>query len=374
MKIYVYAIAKNESKFAERWVKSMSEADRIYVLDTGSEDRTAEILKNNGVIVKTENVTPWRFDKARNLSLEMVPDDADICICTDLDEVFSSGWRAEFEKCAKQTDANLFAYHYVWNVMTDGSEGISFQIKKAHSRRGFVWKGIVHETLEAVNPSDVKEASVSNVTLTHYPDPEKSREQYLPLLEQAVREEPKNDRNAHYLGREYMFKGRYSEAIEVLKKHLSLPTSVWAEERCASMRYIARCYTALNDKNNAFVWLIKAVGEYPYSREPFIELARFFYSAKDYEGVIWAVKKALEITKPSQSYINDPICFSALPYDLLSIALYHTKRHEEALSAAEIASELSPNDERIASNCVFFRSLIDSERLSTSQSKTPHSE
>ncbi len=45
MKICVYAISKNESKFVDRWVESMSEADDIYVLDTGSIDDTVEKLK-----------------------------------------------------------------------------------------------------------------------------------------------------------------------------------------------------------------------------------------------------------------------------------------------------------------------------------------
>lgn len=36
MKIAVYTICKNESAFVDRWVDSMSEADGIYVLDTGS--------------------------------------------------------------------------------------------------------------------------------------------------------------------------------------------------------------------------------------------------------------------------------------------------------------------------------------------------
>ena len=38
MKIVVYAICKNESKFIKRWYESMKEADSIYVLDTGSTD------------------------------------------------------------------------------------------------------------------------------------------------------------------------------------------------------------------------------------------------------------------------------------------------------------------------------------------------
>ena len=44
-KICVYAIAKNEEQFVDRWVDSMSEADVIVVLDTGSTDRTVEKLK-----------------------------------------------------------------------------------------------------------------------------------------------------------------------------------------------------------------------------------------------------------------------------------------------------------------------------------------
>ena len=40
MKIVVYTIAKNEEKFVERWYKSMKEADELYVLDTGSTDKT----------------------------------------------------------------------------------------------------------------------------------------------------------------------------------------------------------------------------------------------------------------------------------------------------------------------------------------------
>ena len=39
-KVVVYAIVKNESKFVERWVRSMSEADEIVVMDTGSTDDT----------------------------------------------------------------------------------------------------------------------------------------------------------------------------------------------------------------------------------------------------------------------------------------------------------------------------------------------
>ena len=58
MKIAVYTICKNESAFVNRWVDSMSEADGIYVLDTGSEDDTVEKLKRRGVVVDTAKIVP----------------------------------------------------------------------------------------------------------------------------------------------------------------------------------------------------------------------------------------------------------------------------------------------------------------------------
>ena len=98
MKITVYAISKNEAKFAARWAKSMSEADEIVVLDTGSDDDTVKILTDAGVHVESAVIEPWRFDSARNESLKLVPPDTDVCVCTDLDEVFEPGWRAALEK------------------------------------------------------------------------------------------------------------------------------------------------------------------------------------------------------------------------------------------------------------------------------------
>ena len=97
-KVCVYAICKNEAQFVDRWMDSMGEADQVVVLDTGSEDSTVERLRARGAEVTVERISPWRFDTARNRSLELVPEDADICVCTDLDEVFHPGWRAALER------------------------------------------------------------------------------------------------------------------------------------------------------------------------------------------------------------------------------------------------------------------------------------
>ena len=114
-KVCVYAISKNEEKFVDRWYESMKEADYIVVLDTGSTDNTVNLLKEMGVNVTTKVISPWRFDVARNASLDLVPKDTDICVCTDLDEVFESGWRCKLESVWNE-NVTRCAYNYNWSL------------------------------------------------------------------------------------------------------------------------------------------------------------------------------------------------------------------------------------------------------------------
>lgn len=74
--VCVYAICKNEAKFVPGWIESMREADSIVVLDTGSTDETVRLLEEGGAKVTREIISPWRFDTARNRSLELVPEEA----------------------------------------------------------------------------------------------------------------------------------------------------------------------------------------------------------------------------------------------------------------------------------------------------------
>lgn len=78
LRVCVYAICKNEEKFVKRWYRSMSEADEIVVLDTGSTDGTVPLLRELGATVYCETIDPWRFDTARNHALAHVPEETDI--------------------------------------------------------------------------------------------------------------------------------------------------------------------------------------------------------------------------------------------------------------------------------------------------------
>lgn len=355
MKVCVYAICKNESRFVDRWMDSMEEADGIYVLDTGSSDDTMERLNVRGAHVEREVISPWRFDTARNKSLELVPDDTDICICTDLDELLHPGWRRLLEN-AWTDGTTRAAYRYTWNFNPDGSEGYVFWTEKAHSRFGYKWTHPVHEVLVWVGEGkEGNKVYVEGMQLDHKADNSKSRAQYLPLLEMSVLEDPEDDRNMHYLGREYYFHGRWQDAITTLRRHLLMPKAVWQDERCASMRYISRCCVKLGKTDEAKRWLWRALAEAPHLREPYLELASLLYEERAWEGVVYLTREALKITERPRTYVCEADSWGSLPWDLLSLGLYYTGRYQEAYTAVQKAAEISPSNGRIAKNAELMR-------------------
>lgn len=348
--ICVYAICKNEEQFVRQWVASMSEADSIVVLDTGSTDGTVQQLRACGVQVKQEIIFPWRFDLARNRSLELVPKESDICVCTDLDEVFHPGWREALER-AWHPGTQRARYRYTWSFLPDGGEGVVFWLDKVHAPGIFQWTHPVHEVLEFLGKGKYEMVDVPGMQLDHHPDPQKSRAQYLPLLEIAVNECPEDDRNMHYLGREYLYHGQWDACIETLIRHLGMPQATWADERAASMRYIARAFEEKGFPDEARRWLFRAIAEAPHLREPYMDLAALCYRQSEWEGVLFMVQSALKITERPLSYISEPSAWGAAPYDYASIACYQLGDLHRALKMAEQALALSPADRRLQENC-----------------------
>src|ERR1035437_3584832 len=117
---------------------AVSEADTIIVTDTGSTDNTVEKLRNRGAVVYTEIIKPWRFDEARNIAMDHIPEDVDICISNDLDEVFEKGWRQKLES-AWQPDTTTARYLFTCSYNSDGTPNKQHTMEKIHCRHGYRW-------------------------------------------------------------------------------------------------------------------------------------------------------------------------------------------------------------------------------------------
>ena len=131
---------------------------------------------------------------------------------------------------------------------------------------------------------------------------------------------------------------------------LPLPSATWKDERCASMRFIARCYKKMNRYEESQMWLNKAIEEAPYLRDPYIEMALLQYNLSNWKKTIYYCKEALKIKTHTKTYINEPFSWDETPYDLLAISYFYLKDKNQAISNIDKAIKINPNNERLINN------------------------
>lgn len=343
LKIAVYAISKNEEQFVERFCASAKDADMILIADTGSDDNTVIKAVECGAIVHDIYISPWRFDKARDTALALIPADYDVCISLDLDEVLEPGWREEIER-VWQEDTTRLRYKFDWGC------GISFFYEKIHHRKGYYWHHPVHEYPRADGRITEVYAHTDMLLVSHHPDPTKSRGQYMPLLELAIKEDPRCPRNAFYHARELTFYNRWEEAIEALNRYLAMPEANWANERAYAMRLLGKAHDELGRTWDALKWYRLAVAEAPNTREPWTELSLACYRLNMWAESYSAAKSALLITDKALVYTMDPSVWTEKPWDLASIAAWNLGLKDEAIQLCQEALKFAPTDPRLLNN------------------------
>ena len=346
MKTAIYTIALNELQFVDRWYESAKDADYLLIADTGSTDGTVERARELGINVVDVRVSPWRFDDARNAALAALPLDIDMCVSLDMDEIITPGWKNVLDKAWEQ-GINRPRYKHIWSWNADGTPGLEFSYDHIHARKGFRWRHPVHECIYSYGIEEVQ-GWIDDLETHHHPDNSKSRSQYLPLLALSVKEDPYNDRNAFYYGRELYFYGQYMEAAAELKRHLELPTAHWKPERAASMRFIGKSLPA-----EAEHWFRKAIEEAPGRREPFVDLAKLYYGRQEWRQCLDAAESTLEIKEKPLEYLCEAESWGAAPWDYAAIAAYNLGQYEKAAEYARNAVEIEPDNERMKSNLVF---------------------
>jgi Tetratricopeptide repeat len=368
VKIAVYAIALNEEKFVERFVSSVAEADLVVVGDTGSTDRTAKLARAKSAKLFPISVRPWRFDDARNAVLASLPASIDVCISLDIDEILRPGWR---QKLTSQWPAQVGqgvavqgSFLYNWSHLRDGTPDVRYWFNKIHSRHGWRWTAPVHEVLTPDSRWQLLPIRIEGMEGDHFPDPNKSRGQYLDLLKLAVAENPYDDRMQHYLGREHYFNRQYFEAFAVLNSHRLNPAA-FPEERSQSLRYMAKCKIDTGSSWDAVGLLHSAIKVAPTFREPRLDLAELYLQLDQPADAEENVRRALLHTAKKELYLEEATSYLGRPHDILSRALFIQNRLAESLETAQTAADLEPTCERFHTNIARIKATLSAEATDT---------
>lgn len=286
-------------------------ADLVSICDTGSDDNTIELLRKHGAVVHEIVVSPFRFDLARQHSLSLLPDDIDVAVSVDMDEVLTENWREVIEKHWELGKTTMMRYPYIhaWEDKSMTSPRISIWGFKVHGPKAYVWRYPLHEILEPIKEEST--VVVEEQILIHYPDLTKEeRNTRIDIIKREVESNPSDERMAHLYARELFFRNKHMEAIEAGLHHLDITKAYETdtmETRASTCTYIAKSYMALSNDTSlsletrnqnaesAVVWLHRAVSEHPYQRGTWLTLADAWYALGDYASAYSCAVRGMAI-------------------------------------------------------------------------------
>jgi glycosyltransferase involved in cell wall biosynthesis len=315
MQTAIYTIAKNEAHNVAAFMKAADGAP-VYVLDTGSTDDTVNLLKQHGANVEQQVITPWRFDTARNVALEMVPSNTDVCVSLDMDEVIEQGWQT---KLKEQWHGNIGNYKYIaeWKDEAKTIPAVTAPRTRLHARQGFEWHRKIHEVIRPLPGVQLQDCD-TDIWVRHYQDGKQRH--YSGALDELIADNP-NDVDAWLQRAGEMYqKKQWKNAIQDYKMYLRLMdednTPVGCNRKSHVWVAMAVCYHSLGDANAAYRAFISAVAADPNCREAWTHFAHITSQLGNIPLAYGAAMTAHSFKNPPSYAAIDAACWTDYPKQL----------------------------------------------------------
>lgn len=266
MKLSVALIVKNEEEMLKDCLETVKGADEIVICDTGSTDKTIEIAKKYTDKVFTDYQWNDHFGEAYTHAFSKCTGDWILSIDADgrLERNGIKKIKDLIQVVPKEYDS--ISYHIV------KPNGLISHTLPRICKKGTKWKYRVH-----ANPL-VKRSFKSDIRVTAFYSPthKKDPNRALRMLELQREEMPDDTRTMFYLAREYSYKKRYVDAVELLDEYLGFNT--WRAERAEAYLLKAKCLWRMNRGEQARQSCLQAIYTNPEFKEAFL-----FMSAACYE-------------------------------------------------------------------------------------------
>lgn len=311
MKISLCMIVKNEEKYIRMCLENAFKlADEAVVVDTGSEDKTIEIIKQFGDKVKLLHYK-WNsdFSAARNISLEAAT--GDWILMLDADEKLicdPAAVRKELE------DSKLEGYEIpLYNIITQQTIVYSSVYCKIFRNKGYKYEGAIHEQIDIKDRfKNIKPIDKNICSVIHYGYIEnevKERNKAKRNLDILMKEKEKkpNDPFIYYnLGVCYEIEAKYKDALdnffncnELAKKYDKYSIT---EYEVDMVKRMSECYYGLEEYQLCADFINDLVKDRVFKEYVDLHfiLANCYINLKKYEAAIKALNKCIEIGETSK--------------------------------------------------------------------------
>jgi glycosyltransferase involved in cell wall biosynthesis len=300
-------IVKNEEKYIKMCLENaMQLVDEVIIVDTGSTDKTKEIIKEFDKNIKIIDYK-WEddFSKARNISIEDAT--GDWILILDADEKLLCD-ASKVRSILENTEADGYKIP-LYNIMSTSMVLYSaVYIKFFRNNKGYKYEGSIHEHVNIPNGMKDKYSLEENICkvihygyLTSVVKDKNKTDRNLKILEKQLKENPDDPYVYYNIGVSYSVAGNYEKALEYFfgcnkrasKKSL---TGITLYEIDMAKR-IAECLVKLEKYDECIEMIDNLLSDKAYEGYVDLEYIKGFcyYLKKDYKKAIQCFEKCVEI-------------------------------------------------------------------------------
>ncbi|AOZ92251.1 tetratricopeptide repeat-containing glycosyltransferase family 2 protein [Paenibacillus crassostreae] len=343
-------IVRDEEATIERCLKSVvGIVDEINIIDTGSVDRTKEIVgKYTDRIFDYEWID--NFGDARNYSFSKAT--KDFVLWLDADDVIEEADRKRFSKL-KQKLTNQYdrvTMPYLLSFDTNGKPSSSLRRNRLVRRAcGFQWIGPVHEYLSVFGPS-----LDSDVCITHRKE-KTYTDRNLQIYQQRLDVgEEFSTRDLYYYANELKDHQMYDKAVIFYDKMLRTKEG-WIEDNIQACLKMANCYSMLGNKDEQFISLARVLCYEKPRAEVSCEFGNYFFAEKQYDTAIYWYVQATQIENVARLGITNSSSSTWYPHLQLCLCYDRLKQYDKAYEHNEKAAAFHPTHPSMIYNRKYFR-------------------
>lgn len=347
-------IVKNEEQTIERCLLSVKGiVDEIIIVDTGSTDKTKEIVSNfSDKVYDFEWIND--FAAARNYAFSQATQE--YILWLDADDVFVPEDQELFLSLKSSLSREFDIVSMLYNLGFDQYGKVTFQRRRnrlVKREKNFRWIGAVHEYLEVYGNNFNSAIAVTHLPLSHDSD------RNLRIYEQRLQKgEQFTPRDLFYFANELLDHRLFNRAIEYYQQFLATKQG-WVEDNISACSKLADCFHNLNDIENQLKYIYMSF-RYDVPRAEFCCRLGFYHLNNNQlnQAIFW-YKVAAQSEKPADSWgmVNFQ-CQTWLPHLQLCVCYSRIGQYKLAYEHNEIAGTFIPEDPRIQHNRTYLQNLI----------------
>lgn len=336
--------------------------DHIIVVDTGSTDRTREIVSDffsdfPGQLIER----PWRdFAHNRSEALDLARQFGDYTFIIDADDILE--FEPDFALPRLEADGYFIR---IEDVATTYS-----RLQLVSNRLPWRYRGVLHEFLDSGGPNVTDVLHGLIMRRNHDGARRKNPETYIrdaEILEAALEKEPDpfmRSRYRFYLAQSYRDARKYDLAARNYLERSEL--GYWKEEAYVSLLEAARCMEKIERPYEEVMAIYeRATGMVPSRAEALHGASRYARHARRFQDGFALAKRGLAIPKPQEGLFIEEWIYDYGMLDELAVNAYWTGQYELCLAACEriLAKPNLPEEIRARIQSNRDQSRIEVERV-----------